>query len=83
MSFFKWAISGLFFICFCLFKQTYQVLLQINVKKCPSRIQCWDLNPQPSEHKSPLITTRPALQEYRLYVSEECLIPFVLGNGID
>ena len=24
-------------------------------------IQCWDSNPQPSEHESPPITTRPGL----------------------
>ena len=26
-----------------------------------SSIRCWDLNPQPSEHESPPITTRPGL----------------------
>ena len=31
------------------------------VKKCPSSIQCWDLNPQPSGHESVPITTRPGL----------------------
>ena len=47
---------------FCLFKQTLQFLQQINVKKCPSSIQCWDLNTQPSEHESHPITTRPVLK---------------------
>ena len=32
--FFKWAIPGLFFIYFCLFKQTLQFLQQIYVEKC-------------------------------------------------
>ena len=30
-------------------------------KKCSSSIQCWDSNPQPLEHKSPPLTTRPRL----------------------
>ena len=34
---------------------------QLNVKKCPSSIRCWDLNSRPLEHESPLITTRPGL----------------------
>ena len=39
--------------------QTFQFLQQYNVKKCPSSIRCWDLNPQRLEHESPCITTRP------------------------
>ena len=31
-TFFKWANPGLFFVYFCLFKQTLQFLQQINVK---------------------------------------------------
>ena len=34
LSFFKWAILGLFSMYFCLFKQTLQFLQQIYVKKC-------------------------------------------------
>ena len=34
-----------FSFLFGLFKQTIQFLQQINVKKCPSRILCEDLNP--------------------------------------
>ena len=49
------------FVYFRLFKQTIQFLQQINVKKCPSSIWCWDSNPRPSEHESPPITTRPGL----------------------
>ena len=52
--FFKWAILGVFFIYFRLFKQ-------INVNKCPSSKQCWDLNPRPLEHESPPMITRPGL----------------------
>ena len=43
------------------YKQTIQFLQQINVKKCPSRIQHWDLNPRPLEHESSPITTRSKL----------------------
>ena len=51
-----------FLFIFGLFKQTLQFLQQINVKKCPSSIRCRDLNPQPLEHESRPITTRPGLQ---------------------
>ena len=51
------------FICFSLFKQTLQFLQQINVKKCLSSIQCWDLNPPPSEHEPPPITTPKLLRQ--------------------
>ena len=47
---------------FGLFKQKFQFLQQINAKKCPSSIKCWDSNPRPSEHESPPITTRPGLR---------------------
>ena len=40
----KWANPGLFFIYFRLSKHTIQFLQQINVKKCPSSIWCWDSN---------------------------------------
>ena len=56
---------GLFFVYFRLFKQTLQFLQQMNVKKCPSSIRRWDLNPQPFEHESPPITTRPGLPPTR------------------
>ena len=49
------------FSVFCLFKQTFQFLQQINMKKCPSSIWCQDSNPRLSEHESPPITTRPGL----------------------
>ena len=61
-KFFKWAIPGLFFIYFCLFKQTLHLLQQIYVGKCASSIPHWDSNPQPSEPEFPPITTRPGLQ---------------------
>ena len=58
----KWAIPGLFFVYFHLFhKQTIKFLQQINVKKCPSSIWCWDWNRQPWHNESHPITTRPGL----------------------
>ena len=39
----------------------YKFLQQIHLKKCPSSLQCRDLNSQPLERESPLITTRPGL----------------------
>ena len=55
----KWANSFSFIIG--LFKKTIQFLQQMNVKKCPSNIWRWDSNPQPFEHESSPMTTRPAL----------------------
>ena len=54
---------GSFSFIFRRFKHTIVkiVLQQINVKKCPSSIRCWDLNPQPLEHESPPLTIRPGL----------------------
>ena len=46
-------------------------LQQINVKKCPSNIQRWDLHPQPFEHELSPITTRPGLL-YHLF--RYCLV---------
>ena len=48
-----------FSFIFGLFKQTIQILQQINVKKCPSSIWCQDSNSQPSDYKSPPLITRP------------------------
>ena len=49
------------FLFIFVFSQILQFLQQINVKKCPSSIRCWDSNSQPSENKSPPLTTRPGL----------------------
>ena len=51
-----------FIVYFRSFQTTLlQILQQINVKKCPSSIWCRDSNPQPLEHESILITTRPRI----------------------
>ena len=52
-------ISGLFLFIFGLFKQKIQFLQQTNVKQCRSTIRSWDTNPQPLEHESSPIITRP------------------------
>ena len=39
----------------------YKILQQMNVKKCPSSIQRWDSNSQPSDYETPPLTTRPVL----------------------
>ena len=58
----KWAILGLFFVYFHLFKQTLQFLQQIYVNFLwPSSIRRRDSNPWPSEHNYPPITTIPGL----------------------
>ena len=33
-------------------------------EECPSNIRCRDSNPQPLEHESPPITTRPGLLKF-------------------
>ena len=48
----KWAILGLFFGLFHSDKQ--EISQQMNVKKCPSNIRCWDSNSQPFEQPLPL-----------------------------
>ena len=48
-----------FSFIFGLFQTNVTFLQQINVKKYPSSIQCWHLNPQPFDHESPNITTTP------------------------
>ena len=53
----KWGIPTSFCLIRVFFKQTLQFLKQIHVKKCPSRMQYWDSNPQPSEHESLPSTT--------------------------
>ena len=54
---------GLFFSLFSVFsnKHHYNFLTTNKCEKCPSSIQCWDLNPRPSEHEPLPITTRPGL----------------------
>ena len=43
------------------FKTNIAIFTTDICEKCPSSIQCWDLNPRRSEHESPPITTRPGL----------------------
>ena len=51
---------------FVFFQTNITFLQQINVKNVhPVPIRCWDSNPQPSEHESPAITTRPGLLPIR------------------
>ena len=73
MFFKKWANPGLFSFIFGLFKQTIQFLQQINVKKCPSSIQCWHSNPRPFEDESSPIITRPA--GLLVMLTLECFAP--------
>ena len=57
---FKWANPGLFFVYFQSFQTDNKFFTTINLKKYPSNIWRWDLNPQPFfEHESSSITTRP------------------------
>ena len=50
------------FVYFHIFnQQTFKFLQQINVTTCPSSIYYWYSKPQPSEHESLPITTRPGL----------------------
>ena len=49
------------FHLFSSFQTNTTFFTTIYMKKCPSSLRCWDLNPQPSAHESPPITTRPGL----------------------
>ena len=53
-TFLNGSTSASFLFIFSLFKQTVQILQQINVKKCPSSIWRWDSNAQPSDYESSL-----------------------------
>ena len=68
---------GLFFVYFCLFKQTLQFLQQINVKKCPSSIRHRDSNQQPPDYESPPLTTRPGLPPFAENVCQENIFSHV------
>ena len=46
-----------FFHLFLSFQTHITIFQQINLKKCPSSIQCQDSNSRPLEHESPPITT--------------------------
>ena len=54
----KWAIRCLFLFILGLFKQTIQLLQQINVKKCPSSILHQDANSWPDYESPPLKAIR-------------------------
>jgi len=59
---------------FSLFKQTLQIYATNICEKCPSSIRCRDSNPQPSEHKSPPITTRPGLPHWRMLQQQKFIV---------
>ena len=66
---------------FGLFKQTsLHFMHQIYVKKCPSSLQCRDLNPWPLEHESPPITTRPGLLPIIRNVFMRDIVLVVIGG---
>ena len=49
------------FRLFSSFQTNITILQQINVKKYPSSIRCWESNPRPSELESPPRATRAGL----------------------
>ena len=62
--FFKLANPGLFFVYFRSLQRNINTIFTTNQceqTSCQSSIQCWDSNPQPLEHESSPITTRPGL----------------------
>ena len=50
------------------------ILQEIIVQKCPCSTQCWDSNPQPSEVKSPPVTTRPGLPPKKKIVCKKVFL---------
>ena len=69
--FFEWANQGLFFVYFSSFQTHYKFYNKYICEKCPSSIQCRDLNSQPLVHESPPITTRTRLLPVRLNVYQK------------
>ena len=77
ISFFKQKYLSLLFLkmghprpllyLFSSFQTNITILTTNKCEKCPSSIRCWDSNSQPSEHKSPPITTRPGLPSVSLF----------------
>ena len=57
---FLWANPGLFFI-YPVFSNKHTILTTNIYEKCPSSTRRRDLNSQPSDYKSPPLTTRPGL----------------------
>ena len=57
----KWDNPASFLFILVFSNKQYNFLQQINVKKCPSSIQCRDSNPWPFEHELSPKTTRPRL----------------------
>ena len=66
---------------FSLFKQTIQILQQINVKKCPSGIQHQDSSKQPHDYVSPPLTTRSGQVEYLKKVRLPKLFNSAISNS--
>ena len=69
----NWPTPASFIIYLLYFQTSIIPIFTTNTwEKCPSSIQCRDLNPRPSEHDTPPITTRPGLPPLRFLSS----IPF-------
>ena len=60
---------------FCLFKQTIHFLQRNKCEKCPSSIWSWDSIPQPLEHESSPITTRPGLM---VEIGTKCMVTILM-----
>ena len=60
-SFWKWAISGLFYRLFSVFSIKQYNFYNNICEKSPSSVRYRDSNPRPLEHESPTITARPGL----------------------
>ena len=58
----NWPPTGLFWVYFLSFQTNN--FYKSKCEKCPSSTQCWDSNPRPSEHESPLITITPGPVHY-------------------
>ena len=78
----KWAILGLFFVYFCLFKQTWQFLQQIYMNFLwPSSIWRQHSNPQPL-NESPLVTTRPGLPRFDVCLKFGLVETFLVSPNV-
>ena len=75
--FFKWPNAGLFFVYFRSFQTNNTIFTTNQCENFPSSIRCWDLNPQPLEHKSSPIITRPGLPPEKMMILFGCRLLYL------
>ena len=68
LFFYEMGLPRPLFYLFSSFQTQITIFTTNKCEKCPSSIQCQDLNSRPLEHDSPPITTRPGLPPALLFI---------------